>query len=137
MELLLEYFKKQFALPDILIEPLQIIVPTLTTNIIMLVLQKLDLFDVQYGLLVTNIERVFNEANDEYMQESSELFEISSKEINTYINMIEDHVKEIQESISKIDAYEEEVNSYLEEFNTLFDMEIDFNSEWNEFIKAV
>jgi hypothetical protein len=137
MELLFEYLEKQFGLPDILMEPLQIIVTILSTNIIMLVLQKMDLFDIQYGLLVANIEKVFDEANEAYLQESSELFETSSKEINTYMNKITEHMQEIQESVSKIDIHKEEITPYLEKLNSLFDMEIDFNSEWNEFIEAV
>lgn len=137
MELLFEYLEKQFGLPDILMEPLQIIVTILSTNIIMLVLQKMDLFDIQYGLLVSNIEKVFNEANEEYLQESNALFQASTEEINTYMNKIKEHMEEIQESISKIDVYKEEITPYLEQLNTLFNMEIDFNLEWNEFIEAV
>lgn len=137
MELLFEYLEKQFGLPDILMEPLQIIVTILSTNIIMLVLQKMDLFDIQYGLLVANIEKVFNEANEEYFNESNELFENSSKEIEAYMNNIKGHIEEIKESISKVDIHKEEITPYLEKLNTLFNMEIDFNSEWNEFIEVV
>lgn len=137
MELLFEYLEKQFGLPDILMEPLQIIITILVTNIIMLVLQKMDLFDVQYGLLVANIEKVFDEANEEYLKESEALFENSSKEIDRYMSNIKEHIEEIKESISKVDIHKEDITPYLEKLNTLFDMEIDFNSEWNDFIAAV
>lgn len=137
MELLFEYLEKQFALPEILVEPLQIIVTILSTNIIMIVLQKMDLFDVQYGLLVANIEKVFDEANEEYVRESEALFQNSSKEIDIYMSNIKEHIEEIKESISKVDIHKEEITPYLEKLNTIFDMEIDFNAEWNEFIAAV
>ena len=103
----------------------------------MLVLQKMDLFNLQYGLLVANIEKVFDEANEEYLRESKELFESSSKEIEIYMINIKKHIEEIKESISKVDIHKEEITPYLEKLNTLFDMEIDFNSEWNEFIAAI
>ncbi|RMD02318.1 hypothetical protein D9O40_06690 [Clostridium autoethanogenum] len=137
MELLFEYLQKQLGLPEMLMEPLQIIVTIISTNIIMLVLQKLDLFDVQYGLLISNMEKVFDEANEEYLNESNILFENNSEEINRYMNNIKAHMQEIQESISKVDINKEEITPYLEKLNELFDMEINFNSEWNEFIEAV
>lgn len=137
MELLFEYIEKQFGLPDVLMEPLQIIVTILATNSIMLVLQKMDLFDMKYGLIVSNIEKVFDEANKEYLNESSLIFESSTKEIEIYMNLVNEHVKELQESINMIDVYKEEVTPYLGKINSIFDMEIDFNLEWNEYIDAV
>ena len=70
LEVLFEWMEKQFGLPDILMEPLQIIVTILVTNIIMLILQKADLFDVQYGLLVSNIQTIFEQENQIYLEES-------------------------------------------------------------------
>ena len=61
MELLFEYLEKQFAIPDWLVEPLQIITTILATNIVMLILNELDLFDVKYGMMVSNIEKIIDE----------------------------------------------------------------------------
>jgi len=70
IQLIFEYLGKQFTLPGFLVDPLQIIVTVLATNIIMLVLQKLDLFDVKYGLLVSNIEKIFDEETKIYLNNS-------------------------------------------------------------------
>lgn len=137
MELLLEYLEKQFGLPEFLMEPLQIVVTVLATNIIMLILQKADLFDIQYGLLVSNIERVFDETNEIYLSESAELFKNDTKEMLRYMQLIKDHIFEIKESIASIDIKKEEVTPYLDQLSSMFNMEIDFNKEWNEFVEAV
>lgn len=137
MELLFEYLEKQFGIPDIIMEPLQIIVTVISTNIIMLILQKVDLFDVQYGLLVANIERVFDEVNEQYLNESKILFDSTIEKSKEYINMVNEHIREIKDSITNLNIYEEEVSPYLMKISEVFNMELDFNYEWNEFIKII
>lgn len=134
LEVLFEYLEKQLGLPDILMEPLQVIVTIMATNVIMLVLQKADLFDVQYGLLVANMERVFDEANASYLQESTALFEEKSTEMKQYMQDLNQHIQEIQESLEQFDLYKDEVTPELQKLNKIFNMEIDFNAEWQNFV---
>ena len=134
MEILFEYLEKQFGLPNFLMEALQVIVSVLSTNIIMLVLQKLDLFNVQYGLLVSNIEKIFNEENNKYLMESELLYENSSSLMNEQMNEIELEIEEIKNSISELNVYKEDVVPYLKKISEMFSIDIDFDKEWTEFL---
>lgn len=115
-------------------EALQVIVSVLSTNIIMLVLQKLDLFNVQYGLLVSNIEKIFNEENNKYLMESELLYENSSSLMNEQMNEIELEIEEIKNSISELNVYKEDVVPYLKKISEMFSIDIDFDKEWTEFL---
>ncbi len=137
MELLFEYLEKQLGLPDFLMEPLQIIVTILSTNIIMLVLNKADLFDVQYGLLVANIEKLIDEENKKYMLSSQELLELGMQEYEKGVEIIQLQIKELTQSIEMLDIYKNDAQSYLEEISKIWNMGIDFNAEWKEFIEYV
>lgn len=136
MELLFEYLEKQFQLPDFLMEPLQIIVTVVATNIIMLVLNKLDLFDTRYGLLVSNIDRVIDEENALYRLSSQELLTMGQGRLEEAMQIVKQQSEEMISNIVKLDVYQEEAMPYLEQLNKMFHMEIDFNNEWNCFIKS-
>lgn len=136
VELLFEYLDKQFHIPKLLMEPLQIIVTVLATNVIMLILQKADLFDVQYGLLVANVEKVFNETNGAYLQDSAKLIKAGTDEIEAITVALESQMQEIEMSIAQVNPYRNDVLPSLERINLLFDMKIDFLSEWNTFIQT-
>ena len=134
LEIIFEWAEEQFGLPDIIMEPLQIIVTILTTNLIMLILQKADLFDVQYGLLVANIERVFEEENRTYLAQSSALLKMQEEKMSTYISELQQQIEEIEISISTLNLYEEDATDSLNRINLMFDMGIDFDKEWLDFV---
>lgn len=137
LELLFEYLEKQFGLPNFLMEPLQIIVTVLSTNILMLVLQKLDLFDVQYGLLVSNIEKVFEEENNRYLAESAEIYDNDTELMEEQLESIKAHIKDVENELYALNIHKDDLSPVLEKLNSVFNMEIDFNSEWNEFVYSV
>ena len=101
LELLFEYMEKQFGLPDFLMEPLQIVVTILSTNAIMLILQKLDLFNVQYGFLIANMERVFNETNEQFITASDELIATVEEEMKQQMQKLNDQIHDITETIQQ------------------------------------
>lgn len=136
LEIFFEWAEVQFGLSDIIMEPLQIIVTILATNLIMLVLQKADLFDVQYGLLVANIERVFDEENQTYMEQSAALQKEQREKMDTHIAKLKQQIAEIQNSISALNLYEDDVADSLNKINAMFDMGIDFDKEWSDYISA-
>lgn len=134
MDLLFDYIQKQFALPDFLIEPLQIILTVLSTNLVMLILNKLDLFDVQYGLKVAKIEKIFDEETSNYIQQSNENY-------NDYINRVTLQMQEMKDSlktsllnIREMDLYNDDVIPELENISRIFNMNIDFEREWEKFL---
>jgi len=135
LELLFEDLEKQLQIPGMLMEPLQIIVTVLVTNVIMLVLQKADLFDVQYGLLVANMEKVFDDVHSHYVQESERLMREGTADMDAIMAELEEEVRDIGESIAWADPYRDDLLPSVERINKLFHMGIDFESEWKTFLQ--
>lgn len=133
LEWLFETAEKKFHLPDLIMEPLQIIVTILVSNLIMLILQEADLFDVKYGLLVSNMDKIFTEEKQSYEENSEKLFLTQSEKMEEHMRQLERQIDEIQQSISTLNLYEEDITDSLNKINEIFDMGIDFDSEWQEF----
>lgn len=135
LEIVFEYLEKQFALPDILMEPLQVIVTIISTNVIMLVLNEMDLFNVKYGLLTANIEKLFIKENEKFVEESfmmlSEGYEASDEELQN----IEQDISVLMDSIQRLDLKNEDAFEPLDNINKIFSMGIDFEDEWRYFTR--
>ena len=134
LEIMFEYMEKQFGLPDWLMEPLQMIVTVLATKSIMLILQKLDLFNAQYGLLVANIERVFNETYEHFISESDAFIESGKETVSLYMGELKEQIVALKQSIHQLDFYTDAVQPQLQQLSEMFAMGIDFDAEWKEFI---
>ena len=137
MEILFEYLETQFHLPDFLMEPLQIIVTILSTNIIMLMLSKLDLFNTKYGFLVSNIENIFEEENERLLSSRNELLQEGRQVFDEQIQEIESEIANIKNSIIELNMYKDEALPYLDKINEVFDMGIDFEEEWMSYLQVV
>ena len=133
LEILFEWMENQFGLPDVLMEPLQIIVTILVTNIIMLILQKADLFDVQYGLLVSNIQTIFEQENQIYLEESDRLKQQSDREAEEYMDGLHEEIAKIENSLADFDPFEGDACIELSKLNEIYEMGIDFKKEWIDF----
>ena len=127
---------KQFGLPDILMEPLQIIVTIIVTNVIMLILQKADLFDVQYGLLVSNIQMIFEQEQQAYLEESSRLEKRSEEEAKAYMEMLNKQISDLEDSLDGFDPFKDDAGEDLEKLNEIYQMDIDFKKEWLDFCNS-
>lgn len=119
-----------------LLDVLRIIVSVIATNLIMLILQKADLFDVQYGLLVANIEQVFAEERQQYLDTSARLTEEVRAEMSYYMDELNNRMENLEKSIQALDLYKNEVLPGLEEINDLFAIGIDFQAEWRDFCRC-
>lgn len=121
-------------LPPFLVEPLQILVTVIATSGVMLILQKLDLFNVRYGLLVANIEKAFNEENEQYLAASQANYNYGFSLMDEQIEALQKDINDIQESLSVLDVYHDDVTPYLQRISQIFDMQIDFEKEWAEYV---
>ena len=110
------------------------IVTVLATNSIMLILQKLDLFNAQYGLLVANIERVFNETYEHFISESDAFIESGKETVSLYMGELKEQIVALKQSIHQLDFYTDAVQPQLQQLSEMFAMGIDFDAEWKEFI---
>ncbi len=134
MEVMFEYLETHLGLPDILMEPLQIITTIFVTNIIMLILQKADLYNINYGLLVANIEKLFDEENKKFLMESTELYVSGTTYQNVQMEGIKYQINELEKSLKELNPYQGDAASYLNQISVVFNMDIDFDKEWDDFL---
>lgn len=135
LEILFEYLEKQFALPDILMEPLQIIVTIISTNLIMLALDELDLFNMRYGVLTSNIEKLFIEENEKFMEDSFAMMSKEYETSNETLKLIESDIADITDSIQMLNLMQDDPLDSLDNINKIFSMGIDFEDEWRYFTR--
>lgn len=136
IEVLFECIEKQFKLSHTLMESLQIIVTILVTNIIMLILQKADLFNVQYGLLISNIQAVFVQENEIYLEESNHLKQQSEREADEYMDELHEQIGKIEASLTDFSPFEGDACIELDRLNEIYQMGIDFKQEWLDFCQC-
>lgn len=134
LEVLFEWAEEQYQLPDIVMEPLQIIVTILSTNLIMLILQKADLFDVQYGLLVSNIELAFREEYENYLEQTQTITTSSEEKMSMYFRNLTKEIQEIETSIESLNLFEDDATQSLNKLNEIYNMGIDFDREWSDYL---
>ncbi len=134
LEVLFEYLEKKYALPDILMEPLQVIVTIIATNLIMLVLQKADLFDVQYGLLIANIDKAFQDEYNKFTSESIALMSNMSSKTNMFFEKLDNEIQTIKENIVHLDFYYDDASEELNKLNQIYNMGINYAYEWKQFV---
>ena len=115
-------------------EPLQVIVTILATNLIMLILEKVDLFDVQYGILVANIEQMFDEEYQNYQEQANYLTDQTKERMSVSIAEILIQMTEIDTSLGELNMYEDDATQVLKQLNDAYDMGLDFDQEWSEFL---
>lgn len=136
VDVLIEYLQVKVPKLGKFAEPLEIIVTVLSTNLVMLVLQDLDLFDVQYGFLVANIDKIFDEENERFMQQSEELQTKGKQELEAMADKIRESIAQTEETIRQLNLYEDDAQESLDRINRMFHMGIDFNAEWAYFTAA-
>lgn len=133
-EVLFEYIEKQLGIPEIFLAPFQMLTTILTSNFIMLMLEELDLFDIKHGYKLEKIKSIFNEEEKKY-EESFLMLNIESKEkIEGIMKSVEKELYEIKQSIKKLDIFSYSAQEGLEKVNEIFDIDMDFDSKWAEFI---
>lgn len=138
IEILFELAGKTLNMPDFLSDivfgPLQILTTVVCTNLTMLILKKLDLFDVRFGFKMAQIGKLFAESRDEYRQEC----EISREYADNQIAQIIDNAKKesyaIYENLMEFDPKTDSARPELEKINKMFSMNIDFEKDWLSFI---
>ncbi|MEI0492098.1 hypothetical protein R4J17_06610 [Brachyspira intermedia] len=133
VNVLLEYVQKQFQIPEFIITPLEIITTVLTTNIVMLILQKIDIFNVRYGLMMKKIKEIFEEEREEYKAQLKKLGEETYANIDKLIDEVETDMFNIMTNIASLDVNENDMKEEIDKINKIFNMGIDLEKEWNQF----
>lgn len=133
LEILFETIEDALGMNDFITEPLQIVISILVTNLVMLILQKADLFDVQYGILVASMEQIFLDERQHYMDGSERAFEEIRAEMTFYMTELNEQLAQIEGTIKALDLYTDDALHGLEKINSTFAIGIDFKAEWREF----
>ena len=119
---------------DIVFGPLQILTTVICTNLTMLILKKADLFDVETGLKVSKIRKLFEESRQEYVEKCDISSAYADEVAAKLIEEAKVQSKEIYDRIIEFDPYRISVRPELEKINSMFSMNIEFENEWLKFI---
>ncbi len=134
IEALFEYIEAQTGLPEFLLTPFQIITSVVCSNLVIIILQKLDLFDVRFGFKMNKIEELFSNTRNEYIDTCNYLLAETSIDSNLIIRDIENETKSIFEHLNLVSAYDYSVREDLRKISNFFSMNIDFESSWNKYL---
>jgi hypothetical protein len=132
LEIFFEFLENQLHIPNFLMEVLQVIVTVISTNLIMLVLEEADLFNVKYGMKMSNIEALFENEREAMRSERLEL-ESEKGDIEFKMEKIKEEIQQIEDTIDQIDVFSHDSTEELDKLNHIFNMEIDLNEEWESF----
>ena len=133
VNVIIEYLEIQFPFLKPLSDPLQVIITILTANISMLILQKMDIFNVRYGLMVAKIKEIFEEGRTEYKEQLKLLEEETYTNIDKLLEETEFEIFNVITDISSADINEKDLKDEIDIINKTFNMGIDLEKEWNQF----
>lgn len=133
VNVIIEYLEIQFPFLKPLSDPLQVIITILTANISMLILQKMDIFNVRYGLMVAKIKEIFEEGRAEYKEQLKLLEDETYTNIDKLLEEAEFELFNVITDISSADINEKDLKDEIDIINKTFNMGIDLEKEWNQF----
>ena len=133
VNVIIEYLEIQFPFLKPLSDPLQVIITILTANISMLILQKMDIFNVRYGLMVAKIREIFEEGRAEYKEQLKLLEDETYTNIDKILEQTEFEIFNIITDISSANINEKDLKDEIDIINKTFNMGIDLQEEWNQF----
>ncbi|MDD7794365.1 hypothetical protein [Clostridium sp. 'White wine YQ'] len=134
LEVLFEYLEHQFQIPEMFLLPIQTIATVVCTNFVTLILQEADLFDVRHGFLMKNISDLFDRENNAYIESMKALVTTSNSEIDMIIKENTNKINEFKAKLKNLNVYSESIGLELDKVNKIFDMKIDFEKEWIDFL---
>lgn len=133
VNVIIEYLEVQFPFLKPFTDPLQVIITILTTNIVMLILQKMDIFNVRYGLMVAKIKEIFEEGRAEYREQLQQLENETYKNIDKILEQTEFELFNVITDISSADINEKDLKDEIDIINKTFNMGINLQEEWSQF----
>lgn len=135
LELLFEAVENGLGIPEFLLAPLQILTSVICTNLIMLVLEKADLFNVRFGFQMTALEEMFERERNNYNDQMDAYNQATQEEITQLLDKVKLDCQRICDSLKTFDPYEDSARGILEDISRIFNMNIDFESEWQHFLE--
>lgn len=136
LELLFETIEKGLGIPEFLLSPLQILTSVICTNLVMLVMEKADVFNVRFGFNIEKLEEIFEKERNNYTAQTEAYNNATQAEIEQLLNKVKSECRQICDSLKSFDPYEDSVRETLESVSRIFNMNIDFEGEWQRFLNT-
>lgn len=138
IEVLFEMMAESLHIPDpfdeIIFGPLQILTTVICTNLTMLILEKADLFDVRYGYRIIAIKQIFEEERTAYERDVALVEAQGYANIDKIIETVRTECKCIFSNLQEMDVKTQSVRPGLEKVGAMFNLDIDFEKKWLEFL---
>lgn len=134
IEVLFEYIEAQTGIPEFLLTPLQIITSVVCTNLVIIVLQKLDLFDVRLGFKMNRIQEVFDKSRIQFIEQANYLLENVEVESKFILQDITNETKSIFSHLNEVSVYDYSVREELQTLSNIFGMDVNFETSWNNYL---
>lgn len=134
MDVLFEIISVQFKIPEWILAPLQVLATVVCTNFTMLILRKVDLFDVNYGFKMAQIRELFANTDKEYEEQFELAMKVADIEVEQIIMQAKQECIEIYNNLQEMDMSRQSARGDLEKVNTLFSVGIDYDADWLRFI---
>ena len=134
IEILFELLEDGLHIPEFLLMPLQILASVVCSNLVMLVLQKADLFDVRFGFKRKAVQDLFANERAAYEQEMMIATSFVDDSVEQMILQAQSDCRNIYKQLQTIRVEEESVRESLQVLDRMFGMNIDFDDEWKKFV---
>lgn len=134
VDTLFESISLGLYIPEFLIMPLQILITVICTNLIMVILQKMDLFDLRFGFKMNAIRDMFEKSNNVFNLKIEHAETNASEEIALMIKQAKIDCLQIYQDIMKKNPYESDVQYELSRISKMFGLNVEFGKNWQKFV---
>lgn len=135
LDIAFEYLELQ-GIPAEITEVVQVLASVVVSNLVFILMEKLDLFDVHYGFKIAKLEQIFANVSTEYTADRLALQSRTQEEIDLLKNDLLQQIESFKKDLETKDFYAEDVFEDVERINRLFNMNISFTQEWDAYIQA-
>lgn len=85
---------------------------------------------------ISNIQAVFVQENEIYLEESNHLKQQSEREADEYMDELHEQIGKIEASLTDFSPFEGDACIELDRLNEIYQMGIDFKQEWLDFCQC-
>lgn len=122
------------GIPDFLLSPLQLLTTVICTNMVMLILQKADLFDVRFGFKMNAIRKMFNEEFENYTKELEVIETYNEYETAKVLFYAKQETKALYDELSSLNPRKSNTTDSLNQIKSMFNINLDFDEGWNQYL---
>lgn len=122
------------GIPDFVLSPLQLLTSVICTNLVMLILQKMDLFDVRFGFKMNAIRKMFDEEYENFTKEINAVESYNEYEIAKVLYYAKQETKALYDELYDLNPKKNDTTDSLNQVKSLFSINLDFNDGWNQYL---